>query len=152
LNRLAKLNIKGRGGDEEANQIVADWITCAVANWELMVGWAIVWVTAHLVMVLGVGGLLGSRGVPTLVLLVVEVIPGVSVGLYTVKLGISISAVLRTAKAVGAAERQGIPAPRWTKRRGFLMKLMIASDFDLALPITVTLLASMSWLIFSRAS
>jgi hypothetical protein len=139
LNALANLNFKGLGGDEEANQIVAQWIKRAVQNWELVVGWAMLGMAAHVSMIIILGVVLGKQGAPIFALLIAEVVPGVSVGLYMIKFGISTSLLLRYAKAVGAAERQGVPAPAWTKRRGIFMVLTTPGDWDLLVPIAVAI-------------
>ncbi len=41
VSAFANISMKGSSGDEEANQLAADWITRIVLSWELMVGWLI---------------------------------------------------------------------------------------------------------------
>lgn len=142
LNKLLHLRVRGFGGDEEANQVVAEWITRAVRNWELLVGWAIVWLSAHILMIIIYGGVLGNTRAALAVILAAEVIPGASAALYAIKFGISVTELMRVAKAVGAAESQSITAPAWTKRRGVLMVVTTSADWDLILPVTVAVVAA----------
>jgi hypothetical protein len=134
---LAHVKVKGFGGDEEANGVTAEWLTRIVVSWELLVGWAIIWITAHFSMVLIAGTILHTSGAPKLLLLFVEVIPGVSVIVHTIRLGILMPRFMSQIRAVGAAEKKGAPAPAWTKRRGILMSLTSASDLDLLFAIGI---------------
>src|ERR1700738_1608713 len=126
-------------------QILGQWIGVAVQNLELMVAWIVAWPLFHLGMIVVGRLVLGpDRGMPTSILIPVEVIPGFLFGLSTLRVTTSFQRLYRIIKAVGDARSASRPTPPWTQHRGLRLELMTPSDWDflaaLALVATIELL------------
>ena len=132
------LDLHGAKGDLLANEVMAEWIRRLVLCVWLIIGWGIVWISAHVLMVV-VGGLLiwPGRGAPKPVLLLVEVIPGSLATIHILKFGMSFSGLLRYARAAGAAEKRAASPPPWTQRQSLAMRLIAPGDRDVLLAVAL---------------
>jgi hypothetical protein len=122
------------------DQVTLEWMEMFVRNLELAAYWLVIWVTAHLSMVIIGRVFFGPGGGNVHAIIPVELIPGSMVAIQTVRLSITGTRVQMMERAAdrstGTLSDADFPA-----RNGLLMRLLTPGDAEIyaVLALTVVL-------------
>jgi hypothetical protein len=123
--------------DDEAR--VIRWIGISITTFYLALTWLIIWLLAHLTVVLLASVVLHWPGIPVRLLIVVEVLPASMFSLDLLRVSIAVPRTTAAIKAVGDARGAGRPRPAWTKQGRLIQRLLTPSDIDLAAAIALVI-------------
>ena len=116
------------------------WVTLFVRNFEMTIYWGITWAAAHLLIVVLGAEVLGAGHVPQLVVLAAKMLPGGMFAISIARLVITMARVRQVDVFAGAradlALTSGGPPRGW-----LLVRLLQPTDIDVALVLTVTVVA-----------